>query len=134
MKLTPSALESGASQREQIAKLIENCAFSVIILDGLRPNVVFEYGMIHASNKPAILLRETNAAVDIRSLYGNPATLVLDPVPLNLDTHFSNIKDVNCATWDRSDPRGTIKRLWQEYAKKKDKIEAYVKVSEFELW
>jgi nucleoside 2-deoxyribosyltransferase len=71
VELTPSALESGASQRDQITALIEGCAFAVVILDGLRPNVVFEYGILHGRNKPVILLKGEKATVDIRSFYGD---------------------------------------------------------------
>src|SRR6266851_7045543 len=39
VKLTPSALESGASQRGQIVSLIEDSAFAVVILDGLKEAV-----------------------------------------------------------------------------------------------
>ena len=58
---TPSALQSGASQREQITKLIQDCAFGVVILDGLRPNVVFEYGILHGLKKPVIFFKEAEA-------------------------------------------------------------------------
>jgi len=57
LKLTPPALESGASQLGQIVKLIEGCTFAVVVLDGLRPNVVFEYGILHALNKPVLLFK-----------------------------------------------------------------------------
>ncbi len=39
--------------------------FGVVVLDGLRPNVVFEYGVLHELTKPVILLKEKNAILDI---------------------------------------------------------------------
>ena len=35
MKVTPSALQSGSSQREQITDMIGECSFAVVCLDGL---------------------------------------------------------------------------------------------------
>ncbi|MGA7648707.1 MAG: hypothetical protein WBW01_19525, partial [Terriglobales bacterium] len=67
LRLTPSALESGADQRSQIIDLIEGCSFAVVVLDGLRPNVTYEYGLLEAYGKPIILLKEQSATVDIKS-------------------------------------------------------------------
>lgn len=51
VKLTPSDLVAGVSQRAEIMRLIRNCAFAVVAIDGLRPNVVFEFGALHAYGK-----------------------------------------------------------------------------------
>ncbi|MGB7753208.1 MAG: hypothetical protein WCF88_16755 [Candidatus Acidiferrales bacterium] len=129
--LTPSALESGASQREQIIELIEKCSFAVVILDGLRPNVVFELGLTQAKNKPLILFKESDALVDILGLYSSPtAELKINAPPVNLDTQLSNAKDINYAPWNRFDVKGTIKLVWSEYLKKKDDIHGYVDIAE----
>ncbi len=58
LRVTPSALQSGASQLDQIYKLAKDCAFAVVVLDGLRPNVVFEYGLLKGFGRPIILLKE----------------------------------------------------------------------------
>src|SRR6267154_5310319 len=70
MRLTPSALESGADQLSQINEMIAGCSFAVIVLDGLRANVSYEFGVLAALDKPVILLKEKNAVVDIKSLMG----------------------------------------------------------------
>ena len=85
---TPSALHSGASQRDQITRLIGGCAFGVVLLDGLRPNVVFEYGVLHGLNKPVIFFKEKQAQVDIRGYFGNVPNMNLEPVALDMDKHF----------------------------------------------
>src|SRR5271163_2843535 len=104
VKLTPSALESGASQREQIISLIEGASFAIVILDGLRPNVVFELGLILGNNKPVLLFKEAEAIVDIPGLYSGPtAELQVDSPAINLDTQLSDIKDINYAAWKRFD-------------------------------
>jgi hypothetical protein len=131
VKRTPSALESGASQREQIIKLIGGCTFAIVVLDGLRPNVVYELGIIHGKDKPAILFKEAEAAVDIQNLYASPpAELKITAPSVNLDTQLSDVKDINYATWNRFDLKGTLNLVWQEYSKKKDDIQGYVEIPE----
>jgi hypothetical protein len=131
VKLTPSALESGASQREQIISLIEGSAFAIVILDGLRPNVVFELGLIQGKNKPVLLFKETDALVDIQGFYSSPsAELRVTPPTVNLDTQLSDIKDINYAQWKRFDLRGTLNLIWQEYSKKREVIPGYVEIEE----
>lgn len=46
LERTPSALMPGESQHDTIVEVIKRCAFGVVCLDGLRPNVVFEYGVM----------------------------------------------------------------------------------------
>jgi nucleoside 2-deoxyribosyltransferase len=127
LKLTPSALESGASQRAQIVELIKGCTFAVVALDGLRPNVTFEYGLLEALNKPVILLKEKDATVDIRSYLGDAVTLGVTSPKLTVDSHFSNVKDLNYAEWNRLDPAGTVKLILQEYRKKKSKLQTFIR-------
>jgi nucleoside 2-deoxyribosyltransferase len=130
---TPSALQSGASQRDQITKLIQNCALGVVILDGLRPNVVFEYGILHGLKKPVIFFKEVEAQVDIRGFFGHAPNLNLDPVALDLDKHFSDSKDVYCASWNRFEIKKTARTIWEEYRKKKDEIVDYIDIPEPKL-
>lgn len=131
IKLTPSALESGASQREQIVELVDQCSFAVVILDGLRPNVVFELGLIYAKQKPLMLFKEADALVDIPGLYSIPAAeLKANAPPVNLDIQMSNLKDLYHAPWNRFDVKSNLKAVWAEYTKKKTDIEGYVEIPE----
>ncbi len=133
VNLTPSALESGASQRDQITRLIRDCAFGMVILDGLRPNVVFEYGILHGRGKPVIFFKEVEAHVDIAGFFERAPNLGLDPVALNLDRHFSDCKDVYCAPWNRFEIKQTVRTIWEEYKKKKDEISGYIDIPEPKL-
>jgi len=90
IRITPSALEAGASQRDRITELIKRCAFAIVALDGLRPKVVWEYGMLHALEKPVILLKEAEAQVDIASLFSDAASLDVKAPTINLDSHFTH--------------------------------------------
>lgn len=134
LKLTPTGLEAGASQLAQILKLIKGCDFAIVALDGLRPNVVFEYGLLEASEKPVILLKEKTATVDIRSYLADAASLTLEPPKLAMDSHFSNVKDLTCAEWDRDDPASAVKTILHEYRKKREKIKNFIDITDPELW
>ena len=134
IRLTPSALESGASQRDQIISLIGGAAFTVVILDGLRPNVVFELGLIYGKGKPVLLFKEAESIVDILGLYSSPsAEFRVSSPTVNLDIQLSDIKDINYAAWTRFDLKGTLRLIWQEYSKKKSVIPGYVEIAEPDL-
>ena len=133
VKVTPSALESGASQRDVITELIKGCSFGVVLLDGLRANVIFEYGVMHGMNRPILLFKEKEANVDIVGLYGSPVELGVSAPPVNCDTQFSDVKDVNFATWSRFSIKETVRQIWEEYRKKKDDIKDYIEIEEPDL-
>jgi hypothetical protein len=132
IEVTPSALIAGASQRDRITELVKGCSFGIVSLDGLRANVAFEYGMLHALRKPVILMKERSAQVDVKSLFHDSANIAFDPVPLNIDAHFSNVKDVTYVTWDRHSFVQTAKILREEFSKKKNEVEPYIEIPE--LW
>ena len=79
---TPAALESGESQYDQIFREIEGASFGVVILDGLRPNVVFEYGIMVGKGIPVLLFKEQSAEVDVEGYYtAHPGQEELLPKP-----------------------------------------------------
>ena len=133
MHRTPTALQSGVSQLTQITDLIRNCDFAIVALDGLRPNVVFEYGLLRALDKPIIVLKEKSARVDLEGYFVTPNPLVPE-VKLSVDSHLSNIKDINYAEWDRLDPQGSLQVIASEYDKKKTAIPNYQKIVVPQLW
>jgi hypothetical protein len=96
--------------------------------------VTYEYGLLEAHGKPIILLKEQNATVDIKSLVGESVNLAVTSPTLNIDSHFSDIKGVNYAVWNRLAPEATVKTIWQEYKKKKSQIRDYVEIKEPVLW
>jgi hypothetical protein len=130
VKLTPSALLSGASQRDQITKLIDSCSFAIVALDGLRPNVIFEYGIIHGENKPAMLFVESEAEVDIRGFFRDPPSLGVGSVRVDLDTQFSDVKDVHYRTWRRFEIASTARAVWEEYGKKNYEMQDFIEIPE----
>ena len=102
----------------------------IVILDGLRPNVVFEYGILHGLQKPVILFREDQAEVDLRAFLKEAGELVLSPVSLDLDKQFSDAKDVNYAKWKRYELKNTICAIWEGYRKKRNEISSLIEIPE----
>ncbi len=135
MCFTPSALTSGSSQLQEIEKQISESAFGVVCLDGLRPNVIHEWGYLRGRDKPVILLKKDGATVDVRHLVRESAPELLNP-PLNIDIHLSNLKDINYAKWFPEDPPKSAKSLWDEYKKVKEQFPGakLLEVEEPKLW
>ena len=132
LRFTPSALTSGASQLEEIEKQIADCAFAVVCLDGLRPNVIHEWGYMRGLNKPVILLKKEGATVDLRHFTQDTAPQLPNP-PLDMNSHLSNLKDINYAKWYPEDPPKSVKAIWDEYNKIRGKAKL-VEVEEPRLW
>jgi nucleoside 2-deoxyribosyltransferase len=56
---------------DEFVKVAKDCVLGVVVLDGFRPNVLFEFGILVGLNKPIILLKEKNAEINIKTLYCN---------------------------------------------------------------
>ena len=135
MRLTPSALTSDASQLAKIEKEISESAFGVVCLDGLRPNVVHEWGFMRGRNTPVILMKRDRATIDVRHFLRESAPEIPNPL-LNVDAHLSNLKDINYASWFPDDPPKSAKVIWDEYEKIKNdrKDVVLTAVKEPRLW
>jgi hypothetical protein len=112
---TPSALVVGESQHDAIIKSIVECAFGVVCLDGLRPNVLYEYGVMRGARKPVLVFKERSALVDIKHYFGDVPDLALKAPPIDVDKHFSDTKDKFYLSWNRYEIRGTLKIIWDAY-------------------
>ncbi|MGR3311514.1 MAG: tetratricopeptide repeat protein [Candidatus Brocadiales bacterium] len=55
----------------KLEELIKNCVLGVVVLDGFRPNVLFEFGFLKGSKKPIILLQSEDAVINVKTLYGS---------------------------------------------------------------
>ena len=117
-------------QYSELIAYLKSCAFAIIVLDGLRPNVVFEYGVLTGLGKPCITLREINAQVDVNSyLTGHGDTPVQNP-PLTIKDDFSDIVDRYQIKYDKTDPKATVNLIKDAYKKLKPDIEEeFIKMS-----
>lgn len=134
VRLTPSALVSGAGQLLQIEKQISACQFAVVCLDGLRPNVIHEWGYTRGVNKPTIVLNRDGATVDVVSILGPSAPANMSNPALVMDMHLSNLKDINRKTWYPGDPVQSVRVIWEEYGKLREEFPFLVAVKEPRLW
>jgi hypothetical protein len=128
LKRTPSALASGESQHDTILDLIAKCEFGVVCLDGMRPNVVYEYGALRGNNKPVLLFRENSSTVDIGHFTGNVVGASQGRPPIDLDKQFSNSKDRFCTPWNHLRFKETLTEIWQAYDKMRKQNEGLVEV------
>ena len=55
-----------------LRKNISESDFGIVILDGLRPNVTYELGLLQMSKIDVIPLIKSDSKVSIKSLYYNP--------------------------------------------------------------
>ena len=112
-------LISEDSQYKELSELIKKCSFGIVILNGLRPNIVFEYGILKGLEKPCIVLVEQEAEIDVKNFYKEALDLP-NPI-LSIDKHFSDIKDNFHITYDRynmKDFRSMIKDEYENILKK----------------
>lgn len=116
-------LASGDSQYGELRDQLATCAFAVVVLDGFRPNVLFEYGVLKGLGKPCIVLLEEKATVDIKSFLPSEEGSC-PPAPLiDMDKHFSDVKDRFYLRYSRNKPKQIRAVLKNEYNKLKKQIE-----------
>ena len=63
---------------DEFAKIANECVYGVVVLDGLRPNVVLEFGILIGLKKPFTLLKSKDAEISVKTLY--PDNLVSDSI------------------------------------------------------
>ncbi len=62
-------IRNGEYYLPKLKEIIEECVLGIIILNGFRPNVVFEFGYLVGNNKPIIALQTKNAIINIKTLF-----------------------------------------------------------------
>lgn len=119
---------SGHSQYSQLMEYLNKCALAVIILDGLRPNVILEYGILIGLNKPCIVLLEENANIDICSLLKNNDETA-HVAKIDIDKDISDIKDQMYVKYKYNKPKEFRLLLEGELTKiDKDVEETFIKM------
>lgn len=62
-------IRSSEDYLEKLETMTNNCSLGLIILDGFRPNVLFEFGYLKAKRKPIIVLQSKDALINIKNLF-----------------------------------------------------------------
>lgn len=116
-------LKSGDSQYSELTDLLSSCCFAVVILDGFRPNVLFEYGILKGLGKPCIVLLDDNATVDVLGFFTIDVEGLPPSPPVDMDKHFSDVKDRFYLRYNRNRPSQIRAGIQSEYAKLEKQIE-----------
>lgn len=94
----------------KISSLLDSSALVLVILDGLRPNLVFEFGFAKAKNKPIIIIRSRGSVISVKTLYKALEHSGLTDVEfkklkepiLDPNTHLSDFAGKHVAVIDRT--------------------------------
>lgn len=130
-------------------EIAEECVLGIVILDGFRPNVLFEYGYLKGKGKVVLPVQQKKACIAIKSLYalsGNQKEKEikektgLSPLWFNRlieppigyfsqlsDRHGTNVIEVDCYTelTSTEHPKNKIKKAVEQLMPKIREI--YVK-------
>ena len=120
VKRLDKEIGSDESQYETILDILKECSFGIVILDGLRPNVMFEYGLLKGLGKPVMVFKEKNASIDVRNFYidksENERERIENP-KIDYDKHLSDIKDRNYKEYDKNNLRDFRQILDDDFVK-----------------
>ena len=128
-------IRSGEDYLEKLTGLVEDSVLGVVILDGFRPNVLFEFGYLMGKKKPTIVLMCEDACVSVKTLYGSREEsglgqrafhkLLQDP-PVDLSSHLSDFGGKHVARMDwggrETEPTHPCVVLHRELSKLEDTI------------
>lgn len=117
------ALKSGDSQYTELTSFLNTCSFAVVVLDGFRPNVLFEYGILRGLGKPCIVLLEKEAIIDVKSLMPENYRETIDNPRIDIDKHFSDVKDRFYLRYNKNNPKELRNIIDNEYLKLKKDID-----------
>lgn len=120
---------------ETLESMVEDCSLALIVLDGFRPNVLFEFGYLKGKKKPIIVLQSRDAQINIKTLYRDTDDSGLTPTQfhrrlsnpkLDVSFHLSDFagKHVTKIDWrlKETDPLHPSRVLPNEIRKKREEI------------
>ncbi len=77
--ITGRDVTSGCNLCDEIINLIKECDFGVVVYNELRHNISFEWGLLDALNKNALLLKDENIHIDLDEELSDKKGLVFTP-------------------------------------------------------
>jgi len=127
-------IRSSEDYLDTLESLVDDSALILIILDGFRPNVLFEFGYAISKRKPLIILKAKDATINIKTLFRTTQDsglttrnfgLLCNPT-LEVSFHLSDFagKHISKIDWKakESDPLFPPTVLKNELNKKKNEI------------
>ena len=128
-------IRSAEDYLDKLTDLIRQSVLGLVVLDGFRPNVLFEFGFLLGKGKPTILLMCKGACVSVKTLYASvdesglsqrSFDLLLHDPPIDLARHLSDLAGKHIAWMDwggvDSDPDHPAAVLARELDKSEDSI------------
>jgi len=125
--VTSDHIAKDANYRPALIDALQNAIFCIVILDGLTPALAFEYGLAASLGKPLIVMKSSNADVDIRALFSDrelkDESLQKVPQPkLNYLAHLPGLVDEQVIVFQPGDSEGLITRLVREIVLNREAI------------
>lgn len=116
----------GEQLLEDILTFTKECDLGVVILDGLRPNVILELGMLIANGVPRIILLNSKARVDVSSLATDAGIRIrIDrDIPIDVSKQISDISNINWDRYDLTNPAKISILIRQRVATLRSQIDA----------
>jgi len=100
-------IRSGQDYLEQIKNLVNDSVLGVVILDGFRPNVILEFGMLLSLDKCILVLKNNEAKISVKNLYNQSSN------PKDFDSDLTEVQFKRL-----TDPYINIERHLSDYAGK----------------
>ena len=87
----------GTQLLPDILKYTKECTMSIVLLDGLRPNILLELGMILAFGTPCIILIERTARINISSFISDIGrkSKLIPKIKIDVTKHISDISNIS---------------------------------------
>jgi len=131
IKTLSSTVKPQESNLQSIFNLLKDCILGIVILDGLRPNVVWEYGVLYGLHKPIIVLKDKDAEIDIKNLDDDLNSKLeeyhISNPKLDIDKHLSNVKDLHYTPYDWRNPNELETLLEDALKRNEDKMLSEIK-------
>ncbi|MCL5038083.1 MAG: hypothetical protein M1269_13365 [Chloroflexi bacterium] len=129
-------IRSGENYLKKLDEMVDGCHLGVVILDGLRPNVLFELGYLLGKSKPTIWIQGNKAFINIQSLFfyksehsglGEKNFSKLTNPPLDMNKHLSDCAGNHILFIDPLSPENIREKFKNEILKFIPEIENEVK-------
>ena len=118
----------------KLENIAATASLAIVILDGLKPSVLFELGFFKGAEKPVIVLQSSQAVVNVKTLFRAPDLSglgaenyqKLKSPKINLAMHFPDFDPKRIANFEFSvketDPDHPLNRLSEELHRNSEQI------------
>jgi len=121
-------IRSSEDYLDKVIELIDKCKFGIIMLDGLRFNVILEMGIMIGREKEIICLQEKQAEINLKSIYPDEPTKeitgltpgsfdkIINP-KVEISIHLSDFGKRHICIYDKNNLEETKHKIIDEISK-----------------